>query len=109
MAGGHLLQAVVPDRGGRTQPSGDVALIDDVALLGGVSPHAGETIGLKLQPDRKSVSLAGVLLLESPNLPLDPEDLLHVVPDLVSNHIGLSEFARAPNLLLSSSKNPKSR
>ena len=74
-----------------------------------MSPHSGETISLKLQPYRKRVSLARILLLQSPHLPLDPEDFLHVVPDLMSNHIGLSEFTRRPEFALNSSKKPRSR
>src|SRR5579872_4265612 len=93
VAGRHLLQAVVADSGGGAEAGVDVALIDDVALLGGVRPDAGETIGLEFESDRKRIAFRRITLLEAADLPLDAEQLLHVMTDLVREDVGLRELA----------------
>ena len=59
-------------------------------------PHAGVAVRLELQSDRELVALRRV----SPGLALHggirAEQRLHVVPDLVSEHVGLREVARGP-------------
>src|SRR5882724_9907452 len=57
----HALQAVVSDRSRSLQPFVDVAGIQDVTLLRGVAPHAGQAVGLQFESDRKLVSSLRVL------------------------------------------------
>ena len=59
------------------------ALLEQVALLGGVGPHSRVTVGLELHRDR---------------VPLRPEEALHVVTDLVGDHVGLREVAGGTEL-----------
>jgi hypothetical protein len=91
-ARGHLLP-VVADRGGGTQRFFQVARIEldlpglrPSGLRGGVAPDAREAIGLQLQRDRRAVracaSIAGCALVQ-------PEQSLHVVTELVRDHVGL--------------------
>src|ERR1700761_5298824 len=46
---GHFLEVIVADRGRGLQRSGNVIGVDDVPLLGAMSPDTGEAIGLQLQ------------------------------------------------------------
>jgi len=46
---GHSLQAIVADGGCGLQARIYVSRVEEVALLGGVSPDAGEAVGLKLK------------------------------------------------------------
>ena len=48
---GHSLQAIIADRGCGLQARIYVSRVEEVALLGGVSPDAGEAVGLKLKAD----------------------------------------------------------
>ena len=82
-SGGLLLDPVVAHRGGGVERLVDVARFEEVALLGGVRPDAGEAVGLELEPDRERVGLTGSLLLARRTLPLMPEQVLHVMADLV--------------------------
>ena len=104
---GHPLDAVVADRGGSVQPFIDVAglelhfpLSGPARLRGVMAPDAGETVGLQLEPDRQLVLLIWTRLLEAADLRLDAEQMLHVVPKLVRQHVGLRKIARRAEPLL---------
>src|SRR6266849_3512857 len=90
------LQAVVADGGRGLERSFDVALLDQIpALLRTLGPDPGETIGLQLDLDLQVIRLDladGVLTLL--HLRQDAEQILHVVTDLVGDHVGLGELAR---------------
>src|SRR5580692_8385881 len=91
-----LLQPVVADRGRGLQGLIDVAGVEEmVLLLGTVRPYAGETIGLQLDAHLELVrlDLAGGGLLRLPDLRQDAELVLHVMADLVGDHIGFGELA----------------
>src|SRR6266536_992906 len=89
------LQAVVADRRRGLERRFDVALLDEFpALLRTIGPNPGETVGLQLDLDLQVVGLdlaEGVLPLL--HLRQDAEQILHVVPDLVGDHVGLGELA----------------
>src|SRR5271170_5222242 len=52
-------------------------------------PNAGEAIGLQLQMDRSRILPVRISL----HTPLDAENILDVVADLVGQNVGLREFA----------------
>ena len=92
-----LLQPIVADRRGGAHRGLDVAGLDQLPLLVGARrPDAGEAVGLQLDLDLQAVRLglgqAALLLL---HLGQDAELVLHVMADLVRDHIGLRELARA--------------
>src|SRR6202021_313445 len=62
-AGGLFLKAIVTYRGCGIYCGRDVALIDQVALLGGIAPDAGEAIGLQFEKHGELIGGAGVWLL----------------------------------------------
>src|SRR5712691_5029593 len=90
------LQAVVADGGRGLERSFDVALLDQIpALLRTLGPDSGKTIGLQLDLDLQVIRLDladGVLTLL--HLRQDAEQILHVVTDLVGDHVSLGELAR---------------
>src|SRR5712692_2618283 len=90
------LQAVIADGGRGLERSFDVALLDQIpALLRTLGPDPGETIGLQLDLDLQVIRLDladGVLTLL--HLRQDAEQILHVVTDLVGDHVSLGELAR---------------
>ena len=61
VAGGHLLQLVVPYRSRCLQGRLDVALIDYFSLLGGFRPHARKAIGLESNRTDNGFACAGLL------------------------------------------------
>ncbi len=74
----------------------DVTGFEDVSrFLGVMRRHAGQEVGLELEPDRKlgGIGFAHAALLRV-HLVADAQQVLHVVADLVRHHIGLSKFAR---------------
>src|SRR5689334_8895778 len=84
------LQPVVADRGGGVERLLDVSLLEHVAaLLGAARPDPGEAVGLKLEPDREPVRVgaAARLLLGRVHLARDAEQRLHVMADLVRDHV----------------------
>ena len=93
--GRHALQTVVADRRCSAQSGRDVRVVDDLALFGGVAPHAREAIRLQFQPDRKRIRLRRIAAREPVHLALDPEQFLHVVTYFVRQHVGLRELARS--------------
>ena len=86
---------VVADRAGRVQGLVDVAGLEDVArALGVMAPDAGVAVGLQLEADGKRVASRLVrALLRRVHLVGDAEQVLHVMPDLVRDHVGLGEVA----------------
>jgi hypothetical protein len=67
--------------------------VDDVALCRAVSPHSRQAIRLQFQRNRKTIAHGRVPLLQLPDLPLDPEQILDVMADFVGDHVGLSKLA----------------
>ena len=91
------LQRIVADRGRRLQRRVDVARIEELVLrLGVVRPDAGEAVGLQLDHapavwlDCARSPEAALRLL---HLGQDAEQVLHVMADLMRDHIGLRELA----------------
>ena len=91
-----LLQAVVADRRRGLQGCFDVARLDRLpALVGMIGPDAGETVRLQFDPhlDAVGLRLAAGRALRVLRLRQDAEQVLHVMPDLVRNHISFGELA----------------
>src|SRR5689334_6666381 len=102
VAAGLALQPIVPDRGRRGEPRVDVLRMDQllvvVRLVGGVGvvgPHAGIAVRLELGEDAERVAVLAVsdapAHLRDP--PLDAEQVLDVVPDLVGDDVRAREVA----------------
>jgi hypothetical protein len=94
------LDRVVADRRGGAQPFFDVTRIEPhLAGLGlardVVAPDAREAVGLQLHAHRQLVGLGlARALLRGAHLLVDAEQVLHVMADLVRDHVGLREVAR---------------
>src|SRR6185312_15323494 len=82
--GRHLLQAVIAHRCSRSQAALNVALIEKIALLGGVSPNAGETVCLQFQLHRKCVRLTWAGSHGALHFLLNAQQLLNMMPNLMS-------------------------
>src|SRR5437868_3400228 len=65
-----------------------------------MGPHAGEAVGLELEPDRQLVGRRWIGFLQLSNPSIRPEQMLDVVPQLVGKHVGLGEIARRAKALL---------
>ena len=89
------LNPVVSDRRGR-EPFLDVPRIQLVSLLRRIGPDPGIAVGLELHPNGEVVHHVGPLLLRPPHLSLGAEQPLHVMAELVRDHVGLREIARGP-------------
>ena len=89
------LQTVIADRGRGLHGRLDVAGLDQSPLLlRVVRPHAGEAVGLQFDPHLELVGLGLVqAALHLLHLRQDAEQVLHVVSDLVRDHVGLGELA----------------
>ena len=98
-AAGLLLDAVVADRGGGAQGLLDVAFLEQPALVGGVRPDTRQAVGLQLEAHRQRVGAIGPALLPA-DLLGDAQEVLHVVADLVGEHVGLGEVAGRPEAVL---------
>src|SRR5215831_5321009 len=60
-----------------------------------MGPHAREAVGLQLDPHLQLIAVDLVhALLQLLYLGQDTEQVLHVMPDLVGNHVGFRELAR---------------
>ena len=79
------------------------------ALVGVISPDAGETVGLELQAHRQRILAPGSRRLALPHLAFGTGQCLHVVAELVGEHVGLGKIAARSSLRCISSKNPRSR
>ena len=89
----RLLEPVVTDRRRGAKALVHVARIQQLPLRRRMAPHAGEAVGLQLQPHRERVAARRILLHRALHLPADSEHVLHVVPHLVGDHVGLREVA----------------
>ena len=90
------LQPVVTDGGGCGKALLDVARLEEVLVaIGVVSPDAGQAVRLELEPHGQRV---GLLLrrraARRAHFVGDAEQVLHVVTDLVRDHVRLREIAR---------------
>ena len=88
-----LLNSVIADLSCGIQSLIDVADIEKPARLGIMSPYAGQTVGLKLEPNRQTVSVCFVD--PSPNLVdlrQDPQEVLHVMAYFMRDHISLGKI-----------------
>ena len=105
------LQPVVADRLRRRQRAFDVAGLKDLPfVVGVVGPHAGQAVGLQLDPDGQRVGLSlAHPLLHVVDLVENPQHVLHVMADLVRHHIGISEFTAAAVLVFHVAKEGVSR
>ena len=107
---GLALQPVVADRGGGLHRLLDIACLEDMTGAVGVAgPDAGEAIGLQLQADGRRVGPGLGTAPRRVHLVHDAQQVLHVMPDLVRDHIGAGESPGAPNRSASSWKNERSR
>src|SRR3954463_6594687 len=100
-AGAELLQAIVAGRGRGAQRFLHVARIEfDPACRGSsrlrrlVAPHAGIAVGLQLEAHRHRVRAARIRTLRLAHLSFRAHQRLHVMADLVREHVGLREVAR---------------
>ena len=80
--------------------SRDVALLEVALLVDGVAPDARVAVGLQLEAHRELVRILTLVLLEPPHLIARAELLLHVVPDLVRDHVRPGEVAPRVELVL---------
>ena len=89
------LQPIIADRGSRLHRRFDVTRLDKLPLLlRVVRPYAGQTIGLQLDLHLQVIGRRPVALaLDALYLRQDAEQVLHVMPDLVRDYIGLCELA----------------
>ena len=91
-----FLQTVVANGRRRIQCLLDVALFQHLtAAVGVVAPEAGEAVGLQFLPDRHGVRIGlAQPALRGTHLLADPQQGLHMVANLVCNHVGLREVTR---------------
>jgi len=93
-AAGRLpLDAIVAHGCRRRQALLDVPGLEDVPACRGMAPDAGIAVGLQLHANRQLVGEVGTLLLCPADLRSEPQHVLHVMADLVGDHIGLGEVA----------------
>ena len=90
-----LLDAVVADRGRGVERLVDVARLEDVALARSSAPQTpAKQSACSSSRTESAFALVGPLLLRAPRSALgDAEEVLHVVADLVRDHVGLREVA----------------
>jgi hypothetical protein len=94
-AAGPLLEPVVADGVGRFDRGFHVSGFDEFEfLLTMVRPHAGQVVGLQLQPHGEVVFFHRL-----PSVHV-AEEVLDMVPDLMGNDVGLGELALRPAELL---------
>src|SRR5512139_2545435 len=93
MAARHSLQSIVADGRCRAEPFFEIARLDQVSFSVGVmTPDPGITIGLELHSDRKRVCFhLRHLSLKAMHLFSDAKEILHMMADLMGDHIGLSK------------------
>jgi hypothetical protein len=98
-AGFHFLQVVVADGGSGVDGRINVALFQKIALLRGVGPDSGIAIGLEFNAYGDGIGHFGILLHFLANFLLGADDFLHMMADLVSDYVGLREFAGSAELI----------
>src|SRR5262245_15229659 len=92
----HALEAVVADRRRRPQALFGIARLEESLLRAAMAPDPGEAVGLELEGDGELVALSlSDALAQGAHLLLDPEKVLDVMADLVSDHVGLREVPGA--------------
>ena len=69
----HSLQTVVAYRGGGLEAFVNVSRIQNIALLSGVAPNAGQAVGLQFKSYGKLVSGLRVLLLRGSHFAFDAQ------------------------------------
>src|SRR3954465_15933041 len=89
----HLLELVVADGGSRAKALLRIAGLQHLPLRRGMAPHARIAVGLQLEPDRERVTLRRVALHQALHTLALPEHVLHVVSDLVGDHVRLREVS----------------
>lgn len=96
MATCHLLQAIISNSRCRAKPLLEITRFNQVPfVLGMMAPDTGITIGLEFHSDRERVSFhLGYLSLKAMYLFGDAKEILHVMADLMGDHIGLSKVTR---------------
>ena len=89
------LQSIVADGRRRLHGRLDIAGLNEAPLLlCVVRPHPGKAVGLQLDAHLKLIALNRVHgALRFLHLGQDSEQILHVMTDLVRDHIGLRELA----------------
>lgn len=73
-----------------------VALLEHPSSGREVPPHSCKAVGLKLHRNGLLVPHPRLELLHLTDLPLDSEDRLNVMPDLVGKDVGLREVSGCP-------------
>ena len=96
----HSLNVIVAHSGSRSQRGFHVTPFQQPALLCRMRPNSGQAIGLQLHHYGKSISRLRIALLQLADLALDPGEFLNVMPDLMCNHVSLSEFSWRAEALL---------
>src|SRR5262249_27747239 len=74
----------------------NVAFVQQPSLLRRVRPDSRETIRLELKVHGSRIRTARIRT----HTPLDAQNILHVMPDLMRQHIGLSKLAWSSKPLL---------
>ena len=87
-------EAVVADGGGGADPFLEVARLEQAAVIRRAGPDPREAVRLELEAHEIEVRVVRVVPLLAPDLRVDPEDALHVVADLVGDHVRGGEVAR---------------
>src|SRR5215467_7326659 len=99
MPGRHLLQAIVANRGRRSQRGLDVALLEQVPLLRGMRPHARKAIRLQFHLHGDFILHPRVARLQLPRAAFHAYDFLHVMANLVREDVGLRKQSRCAESL----------
>ena len=91
-SGRSLLNPVVTDRCSGVERVIEISPFQHLPLIGGVRPHAGVTIGLQLQSHREVIGITRMRLLQLAHARVRAEQMLHVVSELVGEHICLRQL-----------------
>src|SRR5450759_4756300 len=95
----HALQPVIAHRRRRIQALAHFIGIEQLSLIGRVSPDAGQAVRLQFQTHGKLVCRSRVLLLRGVNFLLDSNQFLYVMPELMGKNVGLRKFSGCPEAL----------
>ena len=91
----HLLELIIADGGGGMKALFEITRFDQIPFaIGMMTPHAGKTVRLQFHAHGERIAFDFAdLALEAVYFFCDPEKILHVMPDLVGNDIGLCKIA----------------